>query len=235
MDNNSRRTHVGEQNLINGMGELKESHVPVFHVFVQVADGGGDTPSLGLETTPLEESSPVPFKTIDVPISLDWKVLENPPLLKLSEESVVDHTFVDNVEMEKLVYEFIVDEFTENSPGNHLERKNGNEFLGLDDQFVVLLAPDDMREVGQGYEPFVGVADHDREEFGCFLCGEVWVDVGSESSPVFIVLHTDGVTKNPAHIFPKANVGDLKVDLGIAVVVSTNVIGVAQNAFNGLV
>lgn len=216
------------------MGKLEESHVPFFHVFVQVADGGGDTPSLCLETTPLEESSPVPFKTVDVPVSLDRKVLENLPLLKLSEESMIDYTFVDNVELEKLVYEFVVDEFTENSPGNHLERKDGNEFLGLDDQFVVLLVPDNMREARQGCEPFVGVADHDGKEFGGFLCGEVWVDVGSESSPIFIMLHTDGVAKNPAHVFPKANVGDLKVDLGITVVVSTDVIGVAQNAFNGL-
>ena len=61
------------------------------------------------------------------------------------------------------------------------------------------------------------------------------VDVGSESSPIFIMFHTDGVTKNPAHVLPKADIGDLIVDLGIAVVVSTNVIGIAQNAFNGLV
>ena len=147
------------------MGKLEESHVPVLHVFVQFADGGGDTSFLGLKTTPLEESSPVPFETVDVPVSLDRKVLENPPLLKLSEEGVIDDTFVDNVELEKLVYEFIVDEFTENSPGDHLERKDGNEFLGLDDQFVALLVPDDVGETGEGCEPFICVADHGGKEF----------------------------------------------------------------------
>lgn len=103
-----------------------------FHVFIQIADGGGDTPPLSLETGPLEESSPVPFESVDVPVGLDREVLENLPLLKLSEERAIDDTFVDNVELEKLVYEFVVDKFTEDSPGDHLERKDGDEFLGFD-------------------------------------------------------------------------------------------------------
>jgi hypothetical protein len=212
------------------MGKLEEGHVSFLHVFVQVADGGGDTPPLSLETGPLEESSPVPFKTVDVPIGLDREVLENLPLLKLSEECVIDDTFVDNVELEKLVYKFVVDKFAENSPGDHLEGKDRDEFLGFDDQLVVLLVPDDMGEARQGLEPFVGVADHDREEFGGFLRGEVWIDVASETSPVLIMLHTDGLTEDSAHVLSKANIGDFEVDLGITVVVSTNVIRIGQNA-----
>ena len=73
------------------------------HIFVQIADGGSDTPPLSLETGPLEESSPVPFKAVDVPIGLDREVLENLPLLKLSEECMIDDTFIDNVEVEKFV------------------------------------------------------------------------------------------------------------------------------------
>ena len=49
--------------------------------------------------------------------------------------------------MEKLVYEFVVDEFTENSPGDHLERKDRNKFLSFDGQFVIFLVPDDMGEM----------------------------------------------------------------------------------------
>jgi len=37
------------------MDKLEEGHVSFLHVFIQIADGGSDTP-------PLEESSPVPFK-----------------------------------------------------------------------------------------------------------------------------------------------------------------------------
>ena len=162
-------THIGEEDLVDGVGKLEESHVPILHVFVQLADGGGDSPPFSLETGPLEESSPVTFETIDVPVSLDREVLENLPLLKLSKESVVDDALVDNVEAEKLVDEFVVDEFTENPPGDHLERKDRDEFLGFDDQFVILLVPDDMGETRQGLDPFVGVVDHGGEEFGGFL------------------------------------------------------------------
>jgi hypothetical protein len=151
------------------MGKLEEGHVSFPHVFIQLADGGGDTPPLSFETGPLEESSPIPFKAIDVPIGLDRKVLENLPLLKLSEECVIDDTFVDNVELEKFVYKFVVDKFAENSPSDHLERKDRDEFLGFDDQLVILLVPDDMGEARQTLEPFVGVADHGREKFGGFL------------------------------------------------------------------
>jgi len=214
------------------MGKLEEGHVSFLHVFVQIADGGGDTPPLSLETGPLEESSPVPFKTVDVPVGLDREVFENPPLLKLSEERMVDDTFVDNVELEKLVYEFVIDKFTEDSPSDHLERKDGDEFLGFDGQFVILLVPDDVGEARQGLEPFIGVADHDGEEFGGFLRGEVWVDVTSETSPVLIMLHADALAEDSAQVLSKANVGDLEVDFGITMVVSTNVIRVGQNAFD---
>ena len=151
------------------MGKLEEGHVPFLHVFVQITDGGGDAPPLSLKTGPLEESSPVPFKTVDIPIGLDREVLENLPLLKLSEECMIDDTFMDNVELEKFVYEFVVDKFTENSPSDHLERKDRDKFLGFNGQFVILLIPDNMGETRQGLEPFVGVVDHDREKFGGFL------------------------------------------------------------------
>ena len=214
------------------MGKLEEGHVSFLHVFIQIADGGGDTPPLSLETGPLEESSPVSFKTVDVPVGLDREVLENPPLLKLSEECAIDDTFMDNVELEKLVYEFVVDKFTEDPPSDHLERKDGDEFLGFDGQFVILLVFDDMGEARQGLEPFISVADHDGEEFGGFLRGEMWVDVVSETSPVLVMLHADAMTKDPAHVLSKANVRDLEVDFGITVVVSTNVLRVGQNAFD---
>ena len=151
------------------MGKLEEGHVPFLHVFIQIADGGGDTPPVSLETGPFEESSPVPFKTVDVLIGLDREVLENLPLLKLSEECTIDDTFMDNVKVEKFVYEFVVDKFTENPPSDHLEREDRDEFLGFDCQFVILLVPDDMGETRQGLEPFIGVVDHDGEKFGSFL------------------------------------------------------------------
>ena len=148
MDNGGMLTHVGEQDLIDGMGKFDEGHVSVLHVFVQITDGGGNTPLLCLETRPLEESGPVTFETVNVPVSLDRKVLENLPLLKLSKEGTVDDTLVNDVEAEKLVNELVVDEFTENPPGDHLEGENGDEFLGFDSQLVFLLVPDDVGEVG---------------------------------------------------------------------------------------
>ena len=151
------------------MGKLEEGHVSVLHVPIQLADGGGDTPPLGLETGPLKESGPVPFKTVDVPISLDRKVFENLPLLKLPEERMIDDAFMNDVEAEKFVYEFVVDKFAENSPSDHFEREDRDEFFGLDDQLIVLLVSGDMRETRKRLEPFVGVADHDGEKFGGFL------------------------------------------------------------------
>ena len=147
---------------------------------------------------------------------------------------MIDDTFMDNVEVEKFVYEFVVDKFTENSPSDHLERKDRDEFLGFDDQFSILLIPDDMGEARQGLESFVGIVDHDGEKFGDFLWGEVWIDMGSETSSVSIMLYTDGMAEDSAHVLSKANIGDLEVDLGITVVVSTGVIGISKNAFNRL-
>ena len=57
------------------------------------------------------------------------------------------------------------------------------------------------------------------------------VDVGSETSPILVVLHTHGMTEDSAHVLSKANIGGPEVDLGIAVIVSTNVIRITQNAF----
>lgn len=54
----------------------------------------------------------------------------------------------------------------------------------------------------------------------------------SETSPILIMLHADALTKYPAHVLSKTDVGGLEVDLGITVVVSTNVIRIGQNAFN---
>jgi hypothetical protein len=58
--------------------------------------------------------------------------------------------------------------------------------------------------------------------------------VASETSPVLIMLHTDGMTEDSAHVLSKTNIGDLEVDFCITVVVSTNVIRIGQNAFNRL-
>ena len=146
VDNGGTLTHVGEKDLVDGMGKLGEGHVSFLHVPVQIADGSGDTPFLSLETGPLKESGPVTFETVNVPVGLNREVLEIPPLLKLSEEGTVDDTLVNNVETEELVDEFVVDEVTENSPGDHLEWKNGDEFLSFDSQLVVLLVPDDVGE-----------------------------------------------------------------------------------------
>ena len=179
------------------------------HIFVQIADGGGDTPPLSLETGPLKESSPVPFKTVDVPIGLDREVLKNLPLLKLSEECMIDDTFMDKVELEKFVHEFVVDKFTENSPSDHLERKDRDNSLSFNDKFVILLIPDNMGEMRQGFEPFVGIVDHDGEKFRDFLWGEVWIDVGSDTSPVPIMLYTDGMPRTLPMCSPKPILGIL--------------------------
>lgn len=230
MYNSSALTHVGEQDFVDGMGKLGEGHVSFLHVLVQITDGGGDTPPLGLETAPFEKSSPVTFKTIDVPVGLDREVLENPPLFELSEEGTIDDALVNNIEPEKLVDKLVINEFTEDSPGDHLEGKDRDEFLGFDDQFVVLLFPDYMGEMRQGLEPFVRVADHDGEEFGGFLRGEMWIDMGSEPSPVLIVLDANALTEDSAHVLSETNIWDFEVDLGITVVESANVIRIGQNA-----
>jgi len=212
------------------MSKLGEGHVSFLHVFVQFTNGGGDAPPLGFETRPLQESSPVTFKSVDVPIGLDREVLENLPLLEFSKEGAVDNPFMNNVEAEKLVDELVVDEVTKNSSGDHLEGKNGDEFLSFDNELVVLLVPDDMGEMRQGFEPFVSVADHDGEELGGFLCSEVWVNMGPKTTPIFVVLHTNGLAEDSAHVLSKANVGDFEMDLGITVVIGTNVIRVGQDS-----
>ena len=48
------------------------------------------------------------------------------------------------------------------------------------------------------------------------------------------MLQTDGMTEDSAHVLSKADIGDLEMDFGITVVVSTNIIRVGQNAFNRL-
>ena len=212
------------------MGKLGEGHLSFLHVPVQVTDGSGDTSLLSLKTGPLEQSGPVTFETINVPVGLNREVLEDLPLLKLSEEGMIDDALVDNVETEKLVDEFVVDELAENSPGDHFEGKDGDEFLSLYGQFIVLLVPDNMGETGQRLEPFVGVVDHYGEEFGGLLRGEMRVDVGSKAAPVLIVLYADRLTENSAHILSKPNIGYFEMDLGIAVVISTNIVGIGQNA-----
>jgi len=213
------------------MGKLAECHVSLLHVPIQVTDGSGDTPLLSFQTGSLEESGPVAFETVDIPVGLNREVPENLPLLKLSEEGMVDDALVDNVEAEKLVDELIIDEVAENSPGDHLEGKDGDEFLSFDGQPVVFLVPDDVGEVRQALEPFVCVADHNREEFRGFLGGEVRVDVRSKAKPILIVLHADGLTENSAHVLSKPNVGDFEMDLGVTVVISANIVGVGQNAW----
>lgn len=142
-------THVGEQDFVDGMCELKEGHMTPLHLFVQFADGGFHTPSLGLKTGPLEEGSPVTLESIDVPIGLYREILENFPLFEFSKEGAVNDALVDNVEVEELVYEFVVYELAENSPGNHLEGEDGDEFFCFENQFVVLLVPDDVGETRQ--------------------------------------------------------------------------------------
>ena len=137
----------------------------VLHILVQFADSGGETPPLGIEAGPLEKSGPVTFKTINVPICLNREVFENSPLLELPKEGMIDDALVDNVEAEKLVHKFVIDEFTEYPSGNHLEGKDRDELLGLDSQLVLLLVSDNMGEMRQGLKPFIGVTDHDGEEF----------------------------------------------------------------------
>ena len=232
MCNGATLTHVGEQNLVNGMGKLGEGHVSLLHVPVQVTDGSGDTPLLSLQTSSFKESCPVSFETVDIPVGLNREVLENLPLFKLSEESMVDDAFVDDIEAEKLVDEFVIDEVAENPPGDHLEGKDGDEFLGFDCQLVFLLVPDDMGEMRQRLEPFVGVADHDGEEFRGFLRGKVGVDVCPKTTPILIMLHADGLTENSAHVFSKPNIWDFEMDLCVTVVISANIVGIGQNAWN---
>lgn len=222
--------HIGEQDFVDGMRKLGEGHFSFLHNLEQFAGGGCDTPPLSLETGPFEESGPVTLETVDVPIGLDREVLEDLPLFEFSEEGVVNDTLVDDVEVEELVYEFVVHEFAKHSPGNHLEGEDRDEFLCSDDQFVVFLVPDDVRETRQGLEPFVGVTDHDGEELQRFLRSEVRVNVGSETSPVLIVLDTDALTEDSAHVFSKPNVGDFEVDLGVTVVISTDALRIGQNA-----
>ena len=48
------------------------------------------------------------------------------------------------------------------------------------------------------------------------------------------MLLTDGMTEDSAHVLSKADIGDLEVDFGITVVISTNIIRIGQNAFNRL-
>ena len=213
------------------MCKLWEGHLSFLHVPVQVTDGSGDTPLLSLETCSLEESGPVTFETVNVPVGLDREVPENLPLLKLSEEGMVDNAFVDDVETEQLVDEFVIDEVAENPPGDHFEGKDRDEFFSFDGQLVFLLVPDDMGEVRQTLEPFVGVADHDREEFRGLLRGEVRVDVCSKTTPIFIMLHTDRLTEDSAHVLSKPNIGDFEMDLGVTVVISANIVGIGQNAW----
>ena len=57
------------------------------------------------------------------------------------------------------------------------------------------------------------------------------VDVGSETAPVLIMLHADALTEDSAHILSKPDIGDFEMDLGITVVISTNIVGIGQNAW----
>ena len=222
-------THIGKQDFVDGMRKLWESHVAFLHALVQFTDGGGHTPPLSLKAGPLEEGSPVALEIDNVPIGLDREVPENFPLLEFSKEGVVNDTLVDKVEVEELVYEFVVYELSKNSPCDHLEGEDRDEFLSFDNQFVVLLVPDDVGETRQGLEPFVGVTDHDGKELRGFLHSEVWVNMGSETSPVLIVFDTDTLAEDSAHVLSKPDIWDFEVDLGIAVVVSTDILGIGQN------
>lgn len=58
----------------------------------------------------------------------------------------------------------------------------------------------------------------------------MWVNVRPEPSPVLVVLDTDTLTEDSAHVLSKPNVGDFEVDLGIAVVISSDVLRIGQNA-----
>ena len=162
-------TQIGEQDFVDGMRKLEEGHVTFLHVLVQFTDGGGYTPPLSLETSPLEESSPATLEVVDIPICLDREVLENFPLFECSEEGAVEDALMDNVEVEELIYEPVVYELAKNSPGNHLEGEDRDEILGFYDQFVVLLIPNDVGETRQGTEPFVSVIDHDWKELRGFF------------------------------------------------------------------
>jgi len=230
MGDNATLTHIGEQDLVDGMSKLEGGQMSSLHIFVQFTNGGGDAPPLGFETRPLQESSPVTFKSVDVPIGLEREVLENPPLFKLPEEGVVDNPFMNNVEVEKFVDELVVDEVTENSSCDHLEGKDEDEFLSFDNELVVLLVPEDMGEMRQGFEPFVSVTDHGGEELGDFRCGKVWVDVGPETTPIFVVFHTSAVAEDSAQVLSKASVGVFGMVHGITVVICTNVIRVGQDS-----
>lgn len=57
------------------------------------------------------------------------------------------------------------------------------------------------------------------------------VDVGPEPTPVLVVLHTDGLTENSSHVFSKADVWDFEMDLGIAMVISTNIVRIGQDTW----
>jgi len=70
-----------------------------------------------------------------------------------------------------------------------------------------------------------------REEFRGFLGGEMWVDVGPETTPVLVMLHADRLTENSAHVLSKPNIGDFEMDLGVTVVISTNIFGIGQDAW----
>lgn len=58
----------------------------------------------------------------------------------------------------------------------------------------------------------------------------MWVNAGPEASPVLVVLETDALTEDSAHMLSKPEIWDFDVNLGIAVVISTNALGIGQNA-----
>lgn len=58
----------------------------------------------------------------------------------------------------------------------------------------------------------------------------MWIDMGSETNPVLIVLYANALTENSTHVLSEPNIGDLEVNLCITMVVSTDVIRICQNA-----
>ena len=58
----------------------------------------------------------------------------------------------------------------------------------------------------------------------------MWVDVVSETSPVLIMLNADALTEDPAHILSKPDIGDFEVDLGVPLIIGTDVLRIGQNA-----
>ena len=50
--------------------------------------------------------------------------------------------------------------------------------------------------------------------------------MGSETLPILVMLDADCLAEDSTHVFSKANVGDFEMDLGVTVVVSTNVVGI---------